>query len=194
MFAREAFTRPSSYEYGRAVSVRAQGHAGGVQGRPRLPKGWLIPRESGTFVRFTGAPAASPGRIGHDLCCPQRKARRDDRRADIRKEASVIERYNLIVIERGKILYRSRVSRSATFSTEEPYIAALIGITYLVLGRLARRFVEDMRAFHAKQNVIMADEIAARQLHALREYSSPHDRKLHLSDVKEMFEQMRDHA
>jgi hypothetical protein len=64
----------------------------------------------------------------------------------------------------------------------------------LVLGRLARRFVEDMRAFHAKQNVITADEIAARQLHALREYSSPRDRKLRLSDVKEMFEQMRDHA
>ena len=38
-----------------------------------IEKGWLILRESGTFVRFTGAPAASPGRIGHDLCCPQRK-------------------------------------------------------------------------------------------------------------------------
>jgi hypothetical protein len=81
-----------------------------------IAKGWLILRESGTFVRFTGAPAASPGRIGHDLCCPQRTARRDDRRADIRKEASVIERYNLIVIKRGKILYRSRFSLCHLFN------------------------------------------------------------------------------
>ena len=35
---------------------------------------------------------------------------------------------------------------------------------------VARRFVEDMRAFFAAgHNAIKADEIAARQLHALRE-------------------------
>jgi hypothetical protein len=33
---------------------------------------------------------------------------------------------------------------------------------------VARRFVEDMRAFHAETNAIEADEIAARQLRALR--------------------------
>ena len=30
----------------------------------------------------------------------------------------------------------------------------------------ARRFVEDMRAFHAEKNGVKADGIAARQLHA----------------------------
>ena len=38
------------------------------------------------------------------------------------------------------------------------------------------------------------DEIAARQLQALREYQGPRDKKLRVHDVKEMFEQMKDHA
>jgi hypothetical protein len=33
---------------------------------------------------------------------------------------------------------------------------------------VARRFVEDLRAFFAEKNTIKTDEIAARQLHALR--------------------------
>ena len=33
---------------------------------------------------------------------------------------------------------------------------------------VARRFFEDMRAFHREPNPIKRDEIAARQLHALR--------------------------
>jgi hypothetical protein len=37
---------------------------------------------------------------------------------------------------------------------------------------VARRFVEDMRAFHAEDNAIKRDEIAARQLHALRQHYS----------------------
>ena len=56
---------------------------------------------------------------------------------------------------------------------------------------VARRFVEDMRAFHAEENAVKRDEIAARQLHALRQQYTG---KLWLSDVREMFEQMRDHA
>ena len=56
---------------------------------------------------------------------------------------------------------------------------------------VARRFVGDMRAFHAEPNAIKRDEIAARQLHALR---GRHTGKLRLSDVKEMFEQMGDHT
>jgi hypothetical protein len=48
-----------------------------------------------------------------------------------------------------------------------------------------------MRSFHAEPNAIKADEIAARQLHALRQHYTG---KLRLSDVKEMFGQMRDHA
>jgi hypothetical protein len=56
---------------------------------------------------------------------------------------------------------------------------------------VARRSFEDMRAFHRERNPIKRDEIAARQLHALQGYM-PRDRKLRLSDIKELFEQMRD--
>jgi hypothetical protein len=38
-----------------------------------------------------------------------------------------------------------------------------------------------MRAFYAEPNAIKADEIAARQLHALRQH---HTGKLRLSDVR----------
>jgi hypothetical protein len=48
-----------------------------------------------------------------------------------------------------------------------------------------------MRAHHAEPNAIKRDEIAARQLHALRQHCAG---KLRLSDVKEMFEQMQDRA
>jgi hypothetical protein len=48
-----------------------------------------------------------------------------------------------------------------------------------------------MRAFRAEENAIKRDEIAARQLHALRQH---HSGKLRLSDVREMFELIRDHA
>jgi hypothetical protein len=59
---------------------------------------------------------------------------------------------------------------------------------------VARAFVEDMRAFFAEKNAIKRDEIAARQLHVLRAYNPPRAKKLHLSDVREMFLQMKDHA
>ena len=59
---------------------------------------------------------------------------------------------------------------------------------------VARRFFEDMRAFHREPNPIKRDEIAARQLHALREYQAPREKKLRLSDVKEMFQRMKDDA
>ena len=55
---------------------------------------------------------------------------------------------------------------------------------------VARRFIEDMRAFHAEPNAIKRNEIAARQLHALRQH---HTGKLRLSDVKETFDLMRRH-
>jgi hypothetical protein len=59
---------------------------------------------------------------------------------------------------------------------------------------VARRFVDDMRAFFAEKNGIKRDEIAARQLYTLRRYQRPHQKKLRLIDVKEMFLQMRDQA
>lgn len=54
---------------------------------------------------------------------------------------------------------------------------------------IARAFVEDMRAFFAETSVNKQDEIAARQLHALRQH---YRGKLRLTDIKEMFRQMRD--
>ena len=57
---------------------------------------------------------------------------------------------------------------------------------------VARLFVRDMRAFFAEKNIIKADGIAARQLQVLREYQGPREKKLKLTDVKEMFLQMRD--
>jgi hypothetical protein len=48
-----------------------------------------------------------------------------------------------------------------------------------------------MLAYFAEPNSIKRDEIAARQLHALRQHYSG---KLRLTDVTAMFVQMRDHA
>jgi hypothetical protein len=54
---------------------------------------------------------------------------------------------------------------------------------------VARNFVRDMRAYFAEKNTIKADAIAAQQLHALREH---YNGKLRISDVREMFRQMKD--
>jgi hypothetical protein len=59
--------------------------------------------------------------------------------------------------------------------------------------KVARQFVEDMRAFYRESNAIKRDEIAARQLHALNEHRRPRDPRLRLFDVKEMFKMMREH-
>jgi hypothetical protein len=58
--------------------------------------------------------------------------------------------------------------------------------------KVARRLFENMRAFDRERNLIKRDEIAARQLHVLAGYLRPRDRKLRLSDVNELFLQMRD--
>jgi hypothetical protein len=50
------------------------------------------------------------------------------------------------------------------------------------------------RDFLAETDPIKADGIAARQLQALRQYQGPREKKLRLSDVKEMFLLMKDHA
>jgi hypothetical protein len=59
---------------------------------------------------------------------------------------------------------------------------------------VAKAFVKDMRAYFAEPNAIKRDEIASRQLHALRGYQGLREQKLRIHDVKEMFEQMKDHA
>ena len=58
---------------------------------------------------------------------------------------------------------------------------------------VARAFVRDMRAFFAAGGTgTKADEIAARQLHALRAYQGPREKPIKLHQVKDMFVQMRD--
>ena len=52
-----------------------------------------------------------------------------------------------------------------------------------------RAFVEDMRDFFAAKTELQRDEIAARQLHRLRQHYTG---KLRLMDIKEMFFQLRD--
>jgi hypothetical protein len=58
-----------------------------------------------------------------------------------------------------------------------------------LLPAVARRFVEDMSAFFAAPSSFKQDEIAARQLHALKEHYAG---KLRLTDVRELFVAMRD--
>jgi hypothetical protein len=53
---------------------------------------------------------------------------------------------------------------------------------------VARAFVEDMRAFFAESDLTKRDEIAARQLHALRPHYAG---RLRLYDVIEMFLRMK---
>ena len=48
-----------------------------------------------------------------------------------------------------------------------------------------------MQVYFAEENRLKRDEIALRQLHALREHQGPGEKTLRLSDVKEMFRQMK---
>jgi len=54
--------------------------------------------------------------------------------------------------------------------------------------------MKDMRACFTEPDPIKRDEIAARQLRALRRYSPRTMRKLRFSDVHEMFLQMKSEA
>jgi hypothetical protein len=59
--------------------------------------------------------------------------------------------------------------------------------------QVAKAFVKDMQAYFKAKNQLKQDEIAARQCWVLQQHV-PRGSKLRLSDVKEMFLQMRDHA
>jgi hypothetical protein len=52
---------------------------------------------------------------------------------------------------------------------------------------VASAFVKDMKAFFAEKNRYKQDEIALRQLHAIKEHQGPRENALRLSDVKQMF-------
>lgn len=59
---------------------------------------------------------------------------------------------------------------------------------------IARSFVEDMHAFHAEKDSLKRDEIAARQIHVLRQYQAKNDQPIELHEVKQMFREMKDGA
>jgi hypothetical protein len=59
---------------------------------------------------------------------------------------------------------------------------------------VARAFVRDMKTYFAEEDGHKRDAIAVRQLHALKEHQGPREKPLRLSDVKEMFQQMKDEA
>ena len=57
---------------------------------------------------------------------------------------------------------------------------------------IARAFLRDMRAFYAEKNPIKRDEIARRQMHALRKYQGPQEKPVRIPDIMEMFREMKD--
>ena len=59
---------------------------------------------------------------------------------------------------------------------------------------IAPAFVKDTLAYLDEPDPIKRDGIAVRQLRALREHQGPQEKKLRLSDVKELFAQMKDHT
>ncbi len=59
---------------------------------------------------------------------------------------------------------------------------------------VARAFVKDMRAYFREKHPIRRDDIARRQLVALRDYYPSSVRELLLPDIYEMFEKIRDEA
>ena len=54
-------------------------------------------------------------------------------------------------------------------------------------------FVRDMKAFFKASGQLMQDEIAAKQVWLLKQHL-PRGTKLRMTDVKELFHQMRDHV
>jgi hypothetical protein len=58
----------------------------------------------------------------------------------------------------------------------------------------AKAFFRDMRAFHAGKRPIKRDEIASRQIHALRQFQGKNERPIKLHQVKQMFEEMKGQA
>jgi hypothetical protein len=51
-----------------------------------------------------------------------------------------------------------------------------------------------MCAFHAEKGAVKRDEIAIRQLVILNEYLGRRQKPLRVTDIKEMFEQLKDQA
>jgi hypothetical protein len=74
------------------------------------------------------------------------------------------------------------------------YLQLMPGKSIELPPEVAKAFVLDMRAFHAEKSPIKRDEIASRQIHVLRQYQAKNERPIKLHQVKQMFEDMRDHT
>jgi hypothetical protein len=59
---------------------------------------------------------------------------------------------------------------------------------------VAKAFAKDMRAYFNESSAIKRDEIASAQLQALRQYTPCYGKKLRITDVIEMFQEMKDQA
>ena len=57
---------------------------------------------------------------------------------------------------------------------------------------VAREFFGDVHAYFAEKDRHKRDLIAVYQLRALQKYQGPLERKLQLSDVKELFDRLKD--
>jgi hypothetical protein len=69
------------------------------------------------------------------------------------------------------------------------YVGRMVRNKLELPAAVARRFAADMRGYQAEPNAIKREEIAAHQLHALKQHYAG---KLRLSDVKEIFAQLKD--
>jgi len=59
---------------------------------------------------------------------------------------------------------------------------------------VTKAFVRDMRLFFKAKDQNKRDEIAARQRSALSEFQGPRDKKLRVTDVIKMFQEMKDQS
>lgn len=58
---------------------------------------------------------------------------------------------------------------------------------------VAKSFVKDMKAYFAEEDGHKRDRIAVGQLHALKQHQQPGEKPLRLSDIKQMFREMKAH-
>jgi hypothetical protein len=65
-------------------------------------------------------------------------------------------------------------------------------LTAPLVGWFPEGYQADLRAYYAEQHGVKRDEIAGRQLHTLRQYQAPDEKKFRLADVKRLFELMKD--
>jgi hypothetical protein len=73
------------------------------------------------------------------------------------------------------------------------YIPGMLRRQFVIPPKAAREFVKDMRAFFKAKDPLKQDEIAALVCWALKQHL-PRGTKLRITDVKELFLQMKDHS